>query len=124
MTKKRKGREKRRIEERQEDQTQCLLSPGDSKLSSTDKVSSSLELCSLVSIFFTFNQIGSLFLLLDHQLSWRLLSGPHPSSPSSSLQLAGLLSEADNHCSLTGNDFPLNLQTFSQPCLFAFVSVG
>lgn len=50
MTKKRKGREKRRIEERQEDQTHCLLSPGDSKLSSTDKVSPSSQLSSLIHI--------------------------------------------------------------------------
>lgn len=69
MTKKREGREKRRIEERQEDQTQCLLSPGDSRLSSTDKVSSSLELCSLVSIFFPFNNSCLLFVHLDHQFS-------------------------------------------------------
>ena len=74
MTKKRKGREKRRIEERQEDQSQCLLSPGDSRLSSTDKVSSSCQLYSRIRIFVAFPRSSSLLVNLDQQIS-RGLSG-------------------------------------------------
>lgn len=52
MTKKEKREGEEGIEERQEDRTQCLLSPGASKLSSTDQVSSS----PLTHTFFTFTE--------------------------------------------------------------------
>lgn len=112
MTKKRKGREKRRIEERQGDQTQCLLSPGDSKLSSSDKVSSSSELYSLIYISFTFDKHSSLLVELDHQFCW-WLSGSRTRA-SSVVQVAPVPPhlcrfQGWSHCSLALNDFLLDL---------------
>lgn len=60
MTKKEKREGEKENRGETEDQTQCFLSPGVSKLSSTDKVSSSSQLSSPIYSFFTFTRRRSL----------------------------------------------------------------